>query len=174
MTTTTGCTDGRAHFSMRLVPVLSQGQITEKLATAEHLWAHIKVYQDGGENALHSHPTEDHLFFVLSGQAMFEDGDATEMLVGALEGIMLPAGVTYRFRVTGGENLVMLRVGASAAGGGTAPGRLSTAILDRRAPDGTLTDGSEKNAGTPALPTIRSGETFDLLARTCVEADPGI
>ena len=39
------------------------------------LWAHSKVYSKGGENALHSHDIEDHVFLVLQGEASFFFGD---------------------------------------------------------------------------------------------------
>ena len=37
------------------LPLLEQGTTYDSLATAENLWAAIKVYASGGENALHAH-----------------------------------------------------------------------------------------------------------------------
>jgi mannose-6-phosphate isomerase-like protein (cupin superfamily) len=74
----------------------------------------VKVYASGGENALHRHPTEDHSFLVLQGEATFHIG--TEDTVKALtkyECVMLPRGAAYCFVSSAPENLVMLRVGAA-------------------------------------------------------------
>ncbi len=76
----------------------------------------MKVYFEGGENATHTHLAEDHLFFVLSGQATFHLGrDGEEVKVAnRYEGVLLPRGAYYRFQSSGEENLVMLRVGATS------------------------------------------------------------
>jgi len=102
-----------AFFSMR-TPLLQQGRTTDIVARTDLLTVTTKVYAAGGENALHAHPTEDHSFIVLQGQATFHTGDDdTVTVVNRYEGIMLPAGALYWFNSSGGENLVMIRVGAS-------------------------------------------------------------
>jgi mannose-6-phosphate isomerase-like protein (cupin superfamily) len=98
-------------FSMRNLPLLEQGTTYDSLATAENLWASIKVYASGGENALHSHGGEDHLFVVLQGKARFTFSDGRSSLVGVHEGVMVPKNVEYKFEADKGENLVLLRVG---------------------------------------------------------------
>ena len=57
------------------------------------------------------------MFVVLSGHATFygPGGEAREL--GRNEGLMLPAGSLYYFHASGGEPLVLLRVGARASEG---------------------------------------------------------
>lgn len=104
-------TDKPVVFSMRNTPLLEQGTTYDSLATAENLWAAIKVYASGGENALHAHGGEDHIFVVLQGKATFTWGDGSTQVVGRNEGVMLPKDVHYKFIADEAENLVMLRVG---------------------------------------------------------------
>jgi mannose-6-phosphate isomerase-like protein (cupin superfamily) len=103
--------DEAVVFSMRNQPLLEQGTTYDSLATAENLWASIKVYASGGENALHSHAGEDHLFIVLQGKATFTFKNDRTALVGPQQGVMIPKDVQYRFEADEAENLVMLRVG---------------------------------------------------------------
>ena len=104
---------GLEPFTANGLPVLSDGTITSSLAAVDNLWIHAKVYSEGGENALHEHPSEDHAFFVLQGRATFMDVDEHEIVLGAYDGIMIPKGTLYRFQSGSQENLVMLRVGAA-------------------------------------------------------------
>ena len=106
-------TSGAAMFSMRQMPILSQGASFDAVATAENLWLSIKVYSSGGENSLHVHTREDHAFVVLQGKATFYFGDGSTREAKAFEGVMLPKGVAYRFQASEEENLVMLRIGAA-------------------------------------------------------------
>jgi mannose-6-phosphate isomerase-like protein (cupin superfamily) len=99
-------------FSMNHLPLLASGQSTQPLLACENLWMHSKVYSRGGENALHAHLEEDHLFFVLNGAAVFSLGDGEKIRAERYEGVMLPKGTRYMFEASGEENLVMLRVGA--------------------------------------------------------------
>ena len=103
--------DEAVVFSMRNLPLLEQGTTYDPLATAENLWAAVKVYASGGENALHSHGGEDHTFIVLQGKATFTFGDGRTQLVGVHEGVMIPKGVLYKFEADEAENLVLLRIG---------------------------------------------------------------
>jgi mannose-6-phosphate isomerase-like protein (cupin superfamily) len=101
-----------AHFTVADAPVLSAGNVQRLLARAPSLWAHVKVYAEGGENGVHAHPLEDHLFFVLAGEATFIGPHDETQVVGPYEGMLVPRGTLYAFRSTGTRNLVMLRVGA--------------------------------------------------------------
>jgi mannose-6-phosphate isomerase-like protein (cupin superfamily) len=101
-------------FSMRNLPLLEQGTTYDPLATAENLWASIKVYSSGGENALHSHAGEDHLFVVMQGKAIFTFGDGSTSIVRQHEGVMIPKNAQYKFEADEVENLVLLRVGGGA------------------------------------------------------------
>ena len=73
----------------------------------------LKVYAEGGENALHTHTNEDHCFVILQGEATFSDEEGTQTVVKKWEGITLPRGAYYWFKSTGDENLVLCRFGAS-------------------------------------------------------------
>jgi mannose-6-phosphate isomerase-like protein (cupin superfamily) len=103
-------------FSMRNTPLLEQGTTYTSLATAENLWAAIKVYASGGENALHAHGGEDHLFIVMQGKATFTFADGRTSIVRQHEGVMIPKDVQYKFEADEAENLVLLRVGGGERG----------------------------------------------------------
>ena len=98
-------------FNLR-TPYLEQGRTTDMRARAERLTVTMKVYAEGGENAMHNHTHEDHSFMVLEGEATFHiESDDNTKVVGRLEGIMLPRYVNYWFQSSGDQNLVMIRVG---------------------------------------------------------------
>ena len=155
-------------FSMNGLQLLASGQSTKPLVAAENLWMHSKVYSRGGENASHAHVAEDHAFFVLAGQAEFTFGDGDTVEAGRYEGVMIPKGTQYRFEAQGGENLVMIRIGAGAQqtryvktsfglplDGAEAPG-----VVD---PHGeAIVDTTSLSKGkTPAEPVVPiSGRTF--------------
>jgi mannose-6-phosphate isomerase-like protein (cupin superfamily) len=97
--------------------LLDQGRTMDLLARSGGLAAHIKVYAEGGENALHAHTHEDHLFVILAGEATFHLGaDDRVSVLRKHEGVIIPAGSFYWFVSSGSENLVLLRVGAKAQG----------------------------------------------------------
>lgn len=99
-------------FTANGFPLLSAGNTMDLLAKAPGLWAHLKIYAEGGENGLHAHSAEDHLFFILDGEATFLDASGRETVIGRGEGMVVPRQTLYCFRSTGATNLVMLRVGA--------------------------------------------------------------
>ncbi|MBB3180925.1 cupin domain-containing protein [Variovorax sp. Sphag1AA] len=104
----------KLRFSMRNLPLLEGGATMDLLGLAPALWAHSKVYSTGGENALHSHDIEDHVFLILQGEATFHFGDGSTTDVRAFEGVTVPRGTRYRFHANeAGGNLVMFRVGAA-------------------------------------------------------------
>lgn len=95
-------------------PLLSTGRSMDLLASSDLMKAHIKVYAEGGENAMHAHAREDHLFVVLDGQATFHiERDENVQVLNKHQGVMLPRGAHYWFQSSGDDNLVLLRVGAS-------------------------------------------------------------
>ena len=98
-------------FSLK-TPLLSAGQTNTPVAGTDLLKVRVKVYAEGGENALHAHFDEDHSFVILQGQATFYDKEGNTNVVKKYEGILLPKGSYYYFQSTGNENLVLLRVGA--------------------------------------------------------------
>lgn len=91
--------------------LLDQGRTDTPLTATEDMTVRVKVYASGGENELHAHPYEDHMFIVLQGSAQFFGADGELAHLKPIEGIMLPKGSHYRFNATSAEPLVLLRVG---------------------------------------------------------------
>lgn len=106
--------DRATVFSANGFPLLSAGSTTDLVARTSSMWVHVKVYADGGENGLHTHSTEDHVFVILDGEATFYDENGAETVVSKNDGVLVPRGTLYRFRSSGSTNLVMLRIGAPA------------------------------------------------------------
>jgi mannose-6-phosphate isomerase-like protein (cupin superfamily) len=156
---------GATKFSMRGLPLLSQGASFDAVATADNLWLSVKVYSSGGENALHVHTVEDHAFVVLQGHATFYFGDGTSCEAMQYEGVMLPKGVSYRFNASEEENLVLLRIGAAqrkTTGIGDlqkhgTPMELKGTVFDE---DGTAKNGRGGVKKTPNPPIIRVPDKF--------------
>lgn len=151
-------------FSIRDTPLLRSGSTMKLVTRAPGLWMHIKVYADGGENGLHTHPNEDHMFFVLQGKATFVDLNGREKTVGVNEGVTVPRGAAYAFRASGAENLVLLRIGSSpdhalAADSPEYPG-VPKASLIRKHVDGADFRGSSPENKTGSEPGVFSGDKF--------------
>ena len=99
-----------SYYRLR-AQLLDQGRTNTFMAKSPNMWATLKVYASGGENALHAHPHEDHTFLVMQGRAVFYGPTGAGREIGPLEGIMLPAGSLYHFHAVEGEPLVLFRVG---------------------------------------------------------------
>ena len=107
--------DPKAHvFSLVGTQLLSAGRTDTVVAKSDDMTARVKVYAEGGENATHTHLNEDHIFFVLQGEATFYLGRNADdkQVVDAMSGILIPKGAYYRFQSSGDENLVLFRVGS--------------------------------------------------------------
>jgi mannose-6-phosphate isomerase-like protein (cupin superfamily) len=91
-------------------PLLSEGLLTKWVAAAGKMDVAMKSYARGGENTLHAHTKQDHLFVVLQGRARFCDRDGNERELGRHEGILMAKGWFYKFESCGDEPLIMLRV----------------------------------------------------------------
>ena len=150
-------------FTVNGTPLLSSGNTMDVLASAPSLWAHVKVYADGGENSLHAHPQEDHLFFVLQGKATFFNENNEEIVTGVNDGIIVPGGAIYSFRAGKGENLILLRIGTavdtSLLGEDTEFG-FPKAITMRTHPDGSQFRPDDEANKTGAVRGIHSGAKF--------------
>ena len=86
------------------------------LPGSEALSGVLKRYAEGGENRMHCHPTEDHAFYVLDGEATFHLVDEANVVVaGKHDAVFLPKGTYYRFESSGDAKLIMLRVGTEQA-----------------------------------------------------------
>ena len=114
----------KAFFFKLRAQLLNQGRTDTEVCRTENMWARLKVYASGGENALHCHPREDHMFIVLQGSARFFDRDGGTQDVNKHEGIVLPANTYYSFEATSKEQLVLIRVG-SRTGASNPQGRLN-------------------------------------------------
>lgn len=102
----------KAFFFKLRAQLLDQGRTDTEVCRTNNMWARLKVYASGGENALHCHPREDHMFVILQGSARFYDKDGGTTDVNRHEGIMLPAGTYYSFEATSNEPLVLIRIGS--------------------------------------------------------------
>ncbi|CAD6543267.1 hypothetical protein LMG27952_04014 [Paraburkholderia hiiakae] len=89
-----------------------QGRTNIVLGATRTLSVVLKTYASGGENELHAHTNEDHMFYILQGSATFHGPNGEVRVVSKNEGILLPRGTFYSFCADEREPLVMLRVGA--------------------------------------------------------------
>ena len=125
--------------------LVKEGHTRHLLAETDLMTLRIHCYAPGiGENALHAHTKEDHIFVVLQGTAQFNTGRDGKGVVNANknQAVVLPAGCYYQFRNSATEPLVMARIGA---GSDKADQRLN--------PDGSAIPGRahEQGAAKPVL-----------------------
>lgn len=131
--------------------LLDQGRTDTPLAVTDDLTLRLKVYASGGENELHAHPQEDHVFVILQGSARFYGPEGEESELGAYEGIMLPKGTFYWFTATSEEPLVLIRVGTPDRSKQSEPYRINR--------DGEPMEGdSKENKKVPVV--FREGAYF--------------
>ena len=93
-------------------PMLKQGTSHKNLAGTDLMGIALKVYAEGGENGLHTHPGEDHSFIILEGEMTLYDKDEKVTILKRGHGIMIPTGWYYWFKSSGGEPLVFLKLSA--------------------------------------------------------------
>lgn len=103
--------DKPGFFALR-AQLPEQGRTNQVMAASSQLNVVLKTYASGGENELHAHTNEDHMFVVMQGSATFYGPGGEFRVVNLHEGVVLPRGVLYRFVANGPEPLVLLRVGA--------------------------------------------------------------
>ena len=101
-------------FSLK-TPLLSEGALNNYVAETDLMWVWVKVYAQGGENFLHTHEHEDHVFVILDGQATFHDPSGKTTVLNKHQGVLLQRGAYYSFTSTGDTPLVLLLVGAGDA-----------------------------------------------------------
>jgi mannose-6-phosphate isomerase-like protein (cupin superfamily) len=119
--------------------LVSAGHTKDLLAEANGVTFHIHCYgPKGGENGLHAHINEDHIFVVLQGAAQFSGVNGPLPVLRKNQALMLPKGCFYSFSNEGNEPLVMIRFGAT-------DDRLPGGRLD---PDGKPIPGRGKQAGS--------------------------
>ena len=69
-----------------------------------------------GETRVHSHPDSDQILYILKGECTVE-GLTGRYVLGANEGVLIPAGVNYGFTNMTEENLVFLSMRTESSGG---------------------------------------------------------
>jgi len=97
--------------------LVKEGHTRLMLAETDLMTLRIHCYAPGiGENALHSHTKEDHIFVVLDGTAQFNTGRDGKNVITAAKNhaVVLPAGCYYQFCNSGTTPLVMARIGAGS------------------------------------------------------------
>ena len=132
--------------------LVREGHTRHLLAETDLMTLRIHCYAPGiGENALHSHTKEDHIFLVLQGTAQFNTGKDGKKVVqaGKNQAIVLPAGCYYQFSNSGDTPLVMARIGAG-------PDKHDM----RLNPDGTPIPGRTHEQGA-AKPVLIDGAFFE-------------
>jgi mannose-6-phosphate isomerase-like protein (cupin superfamily) len=93
--------------------LVSEGHTRVMLAETDISTFRIHCYgPKGGENGLHAHTDEDHVFVVLQGEAQFFDLKGPLPVLQKHQALMLPKGCFYSFSNETDEPLVMLRFGA--------------------------------------------------------------
>lgn len=116
----------------------SAGHTKDLLAQTDLMTLHIHCYAPkGGENGLHAHVEEDHVFVCLQGEALFRGLDGPLPPLRKHQAIFLPKGSFYSFSNETNEPCILLRFGASKTGN-------SSARLD---PDGRPIAGRSKQVG---------------------------
>ncbi|MBL0420732.1 cupin domain-containing protein [Ramlibacter sp. AW1] len=120
-----------------------QGRTNQVLGATRHMNVVLKTYASGGENELHAHSNEDHVFIVMQGGAVFHGPRGETREVGRNDCVLLPANAYYWFQAKeDGEPLVMLRIGAAIDP--------DSDVLARVDAEGKPFDGySEKNKEVP-------------------------
>lgn len=90
-----------------------QGRTNSVLGASRYMNVVLKTYASGGENEIHAHSNEDHLFVVMQGEATFHGPRGETRDVARNDCVLVPSGAFYWFLAKEGEPLVMLRVGAA-------------------------------------------------------------
>jgi mannose-6-phosphate isomerase-like protein (cupin superfamily) len=91
------------------------------LADSDGMTVHIHCYAPkGGENGLHAHTDEDHVFICLRGGALFRGLKGEPMPLGENQAIFLQRGCFYSFSNEAEEACVLVRIGAGSKGHGGA------------------------------------------------------
>lgn len=103
---------GQPSFFHLKAQLPRQGRTDTPMAATDRMWVVLKTYASDGENELHAHPNEDHVFLVLQGEADLYGPKGETRRVHKFDGILLPRGTFYWFKAVGDEPLVMARVGA--------------------------------------------------------------
>jgi mannose-6-phosphate isomerase-like protein (cupin superfamily) len=102
---------GPSFFHLR-AQLPKQGRTNIVLGATSTMSVVLKTYASGGENELHAHPNEDHVFLILQGGANFHGPNGEMRQVAKNDCVLLPRGTFYWFQAIEGEPLVMVRIGS--------------------------------------------------------------
>jgi mannose-6-phosphate isomerase-like protein (cupin superfamily) len=94
-------------------PEVKSGKAVVKLCQTDRMIGIMQVVAKGGETNLHSHPSLDGMWMVMSGRVRFygpEDKVIGEY--GKYEGVLIPRGCPYWFESVGEEEAELLQVEA--------------------------------------------------------------
>ena len=131
--------------------LVSAGHTKDLLAHTDAMTFHIHCYgPKGGENGLHTHVDEDHVFVVLQGEAQFYGRNGPLPVLKKNQALMLPRGAFYSFANETDEPLVMIRFGAMDR----------KARGDRLDPQGKPIPGRGKQKGAKP-PVLIEGKFFE-------------
>jgi mannose-6-phosphate isomerase-like protein (cupin superfamily) len=131
--------------------LVSEGHTKRLLAETDMMTLHVHCYgPKGGENGLHAHVEEDHVFVCLQGEAQFHGVDGPLPPLKKHQALFLPRGCFYSFSNEGELPLIMIRFGAGQKG-------YASARLD---PDGKPIPGRAKQSGA-AKPVLIEGAFFE-------------
>jgi len=109
----TAATAVRPQILSLRTQLVSEGHTRMLLAETDNSTFRIHCYAPkGGENGLHAHTDEDHVFVILQGEAQFYDLDGPLPVIKKHQALMLPKGCFYSFENSGDGPLVLLRFGA--------------------------------------------------------------
>lgn len=107
---------GPSFFHLR-AQLPDQGRTNQILAASDRMSVVLKTYASGGENGLHAHTNEDHIFVILQGAATFHGPKGERKHVSQNDCVFLPRGSLYWFAADQDrEPLVLLRIGAVVDG----------------------------------------------------------
>jgi mannose-6-phosphate isomerase-like protein (cupin superfamily) len=99
----------------------SRGHTKHLLAKTDMMTMHIHCYAPkGGENGLHAHMKEDHVFVCLQGEAVFRGINGELPALKKHQAIFIPRGCYYSFSNETEDPCILLRFGASPDGYGSA------------------------------------------------------
>jgi len=144
--------DKQAKVVQLKTQLVKEGHTRFMHAETDLMTLRIHCYAPGiGENALHAHTKEDHIFVVLQGTAQFITGRNGKTVISAGKNnvVVLPAGCYYQFCNSEQTPLVMARIGA---GSDKADQRLN--------PDGSAIPGRTQEQGA-AKPLLMEGAFFE-------------
>lgn len=94
-------------------------QTRKKLVASEKLVAELVCYEPGQTTAIHLHPHQDELFYVIEGAGTIRVGEE-DVPVTATSAVFVPAGTNHGIRADDGNRLALMfikspgvRVGSS-------------------------------------------------------------